>query len=103
MASALSRQKCCKVQSQLTQKIQLRPPKIIKSHPGSGAEFRHIYTIEKILHRREDWQIIKSILTQGCDYPFKDGAFTSTQLVNELKKCFNASIINQPLFQNTNK
>ena len=47
--------------------------------------FRKTNTIETILHRHEDWPIIKSILEQGCDYPFKDGAFTSEQLSKELE------------------
>ena len=68
--------KAAKHNSKLLRKYDFDYGKLVADDPDStitpGSEFRKPEILEKLFHKHEDWNFIKTILKEGADYPLHD-------------------------------
>ena len=64
-----------KYNSNLLKKYGYNYEALVNDHPGltitPGSEFRNPRLLEKLFTKHEDWNLIKTLLTEGADYPVK--------------------------------
>ena len=77
-----------KYNSNLLKKYGYNYEALVNDHPGStitpGSEFRNPRLLEKLFTKHEDWNLIKTLLTEGADYPINKNVTDEKKLREDL-------------------